>query len=95
MDAVGVGEGPEFQRDQRAAWLLEDGTTYEELRGVLFRGHVELVEDHAELLEIANVIFDRNAQSNRPDPAERIAAGGRLGMVFHPTQVTSWDHRKL
>jgi general stress protein 26 len=88
-------KGRNLKRDQRAAWLLEDGTAYEELRGVLFRGHVELVEDRAGLLEIANAIFDRNFRANRPDPAERIAAGGRLGMVFHPMSVASWDHRKL
>jgi nitroimidazol reductase NimA-like FMN-containing flavoprotein (pyridoxamine 5'-phosphate oxidase superfamily) len=87
-------KGQNLMRDQRAAWLLEDGTTYEEIRGVLFRGQVELVEDPAGLLEIANAIFDRNFRANRPDPAARIAAGGRLGLIFHPTSVASWDHRK-
>jgi nitroimidazol reductase NimA-like FMN-containing flavoprotein (pyridoxamine 5'-phosphate oxidase superfamily) len=88
-------KGKNLKRDQRAAWLLEDGATYEELRGVLFRGHVELVEDAGALLDIANAIFERNFRSNRPDPAERIAAGGRLGMIFRPSSVASWDHRKL
>jgi nitroimidazol reductase NimA-like FMN-containing flavoprotein (pyridoxamine 5'-phosphate oxidase superfamily) len=85
-----------LRRDRRAACLVEDGTTYAELRGVSIDAEVELVEDLDGLRTVGRALMARNyPPDEQPDVEPLIAGGARVGVVFHPTRVSSWDHRKL
>jgi PPOX class probable F420-dependent enzyme len=91
-----------LRRLPEATVLVEDGDSYEKLRGVSFEADVELVEDTAEVTRMGITLMQRyaGAQPGDPVPAELNAfiagqAPKRVGLVFRPTKVVSWDHTKL
>ena len=87
-----------LERDPRATLLTEAGTTYQELRGVSLECDAELVRDPAQVLDIGVALATRYSGAS-PTPDLRAAltpqAAKRVGVRFHPTRVSSWDHRKL
>ena len=85
-------------RDPRATLLTEAGTAYQELRGVSLECDAELVRDPAQVLDIGVALAARyGGVSPTPDLRATLArqAAKRVGIHFHPTRVSSWDHRKL
>ncbi|MGI9602153.1 MAG: pyridoxamine 5'-phosphate oxidase family protein [Acidimicrobiales bacterium] len=87
-----------LERDNRITVLLEDGTTYETLRGVMIRGHAELITDKAAVHPLALAVMTRN----QPDiPAEMLSeaaehmAAKRTAVVVKADKIVSWDHHKL
>ncbi|GGS20259.1 pyridoxamine 5'-phosphate oxidase family protein [Actinokineospora fastidiosa] len=88
-----------LRRDPRATVLVEAGESYEELRGVSMECDVALVEDEAGVVRIGSALLHRYSGSEEAATAAaqfvRAQAAKRVGLVFTPTRVTSWDHRKL
>jgi PPOX class probable F420-dependent enzyme len=87
-----------LERDPRATLLTEAGTAYEELRGASLECDTELVRDPGEVLDIGVALAARY-RGLSPTPELRAAlapqAAKRVGIRFHLTRVSSWDHRKL
>ena len=89
-----------WQRDPKAALLVESGATYAELRGVVIYARTEIVLD-AEAVQ--DVLVTISARGRELDAAERAAlrrtvapnAAKRVGLKFHPEKYVSWDHSKL
>ena len=86
-----------LERDPRATLLTEAGTTYQELRGVSLECDAELVRDPDQVLDIGVALAVRHGARPGPDLRAGLApqAAKRVGIRFHPTRVSSWDHRKL
>ena len=86
-----------LERDPRATLLTETGTTYQELRGVSMECDAELVRDPELVLDIGVALAVRPGGAPGPDLRAALApqAAKRVGIRFHPTRVSSWDHRKL
>jgi PPOX class probable F420-dependent enzyme len=86
-----------LERDPRATLLTEAGTTYQELRGVSLECHAELVRDPGQVLDLGVALAVRHGGRPGPDLRAGLAAQAakRVGIRFHPTRVSSWDHRKL
>ena len=87
-------------RDPRATLLTEAeaGTAYHELRGVSLECDAELVHDPGQVLDIGVALAARyGGVAPTPDLRATLArpAAKRVGIHFHPTRVSSWDHRKL
>ena len=85
-------------RDPRIAVLVEDGTTYDELRGVSINGRAELVDDPAQVERYAAHILRRNNPEVPEDmvpQAARMMARKRTVVIVRPERIASWDHRKL
>jgi len=86
------------QRDPRITVLVEDGDTYEELRGVEIVGKASVLEDPADVMEIARDVVRRYIGVDKPEDVDSIAAAmanKRFGIVIEPERVVSWDHNKL
>jgi PPOX class probable F420-dependent enzyme len=87
-----------LERDPRATLLAEAGATYEELRGASLECDAELVRDPGQVLDIGVALAARY-RGLPPTPGLRAAlaaqAAKRVGIRFHPTRVSTWDHRKL
>lgn len=89
-----------LQRLPQATVLIESGETYEQLRGVSMECDVAFVEDTTETAEIGTALAMRYA-GIEGEPPEELAAGvsyqapKRIGLVFTPTKIVSWDHTKL
>src|SRR5919107_1573539 len=87
-----------LERDPRATLLVEAGTAYQELRGVSMECDAELVRDPGQVLDIGVALAARyGGASPASDVRAALApqAAKRVGVRFHPTRVSSWDHRKL
>jgi nitroimidazol reductase NimA-like FMN-containing flavoprotein (pyridoxamine 5'-phosphate oxidase superfamily) len=91
-----------IERDPRVSLLVEDGTVYSELRGVVIYGKAELVRDHEQIFQMLARIGVKNAggAGNAPEPgalrkALMATVPKRTGVRIRRDQVISWDHRKL
>jgi hypothetical protein len=89
-----------LRRDPRLTCLIEEGDTYEELRGLELVGRAEIVEEPDRIFEIGVTLIER--QSGRP--FERTPEGialvenlvrKRVGVKINIEKIVSWDHRKL
>jgi hypothetical protein len=89
-----------LQRDDRITVLLEDGETYETLRGVMIKGRAVLRgQDNPDgVREVARAVMRRN-QPEIPEEffeeASEVWAAKRTAVLIRPEKVVSWDHTKL
>jgi PPOX class probable F420-dependent enzyme len=87
-----------LERDARATLLVEDGVQYQELRGVMLECDVELERDPERVAAYGLRLFRRYGGGElAPGVREAVEkqAPKRVGMLFKPTRVVSWDHGKL
>lgn len=86
-----------LERDPRATLQVEDGVRYQELRGAMLECDVELERDPERVAAHGLELFSRY-EGGDPDAirsAVEQQAPKRVGLVFRPTRVATWDHRKL
>lgn len=84
----------------QATVLAESGETYEELRGVSMETDVEIIDDTERTLAIGTDLMRRYTFDGAEIPEEaidalRAQATKRVGLVFTPTKIVTWDHSKL
>jgi hypothetical protein len=92
-----------LERLPQATLQIEDGERYDELRGVSLECDVEVIRDPAEIAAIGLALMIRyelpgTKPADVPAEVREIVdrqATKRVGLVFRPTHVASWDHRKL
>ena len=91
-----------IERDPRVSLLVESGTVYAELRGVVMYGKAELVRDKEQVLDILARVSAKSAggAGNAPNPealrsALMATVPKRTGIRIRPERVVSWDHGKL
>ena len=95
-----------FERDPRAALLVESGLLYSELKSVLAYADAEIIND-VELVVRSIAAIERltrsamdaqgDLQENPDDLMQKIRASAakRLAIRFKPHKFISWDHAKL
>jgi len=89
------------ERDARCAFMVEEGTTYANLRGILVRGEARLVEDVDDVYAIGVRLYERytlpatDLAVQGPEVEIRRQAGKRKGIVLTLERVASWNHAKL
>jgi PPOX class probable F420-dependent enzyme len=82
-----------IRRNPKVALMMESGNAYAELRGVLVRGHCEIIEG----ADAVRAIFAAMAEArgaSRPSGAGD-SAPKRVVLKVIPEKITSWDHSKL
>jgi PPOX class probable F420-dependent enzyme len=86
-----------IDRNPRVALLVESGVTYETLKGVLIRGHAEVVRDVEACTRVLTRVHEKMTGSLQPgiDEAMKAQARKRVVIKVTPERVSSWDHRKL
>jgi PPOX class probable F420-dependent enzyme len=91
-----------LERDPRVSLLVESGTVYNELRGVVIYGKAELVREQEGVLDILAKVTAKSAggAGDAPDPgtlrkALMATVPKRTGIRIRPDKIVSWDHRKL
>jgi len=86
-----------IERNPKVALLAEEGTTYDTLKGVLIRGHAQLIRD----LDVCAAVLGRvhrkmtGAMPPGIEEALRAQASKRVVIRVAPERVSSWDHTKL
>jgi nitroimidazol reductase NimA-like FMN-containing flavoprotein (pyridoxamine 5'-phosphate oxidase superfamily) len=81
-----------LQADPRATGTIDDGVTYDELRGVLVQGSVEWAAGDPRLDVVKEAWSDKYMGGN-PVPYDRWK--DRVWFRLAPKRITSWDFRKI
>lgn len=86
-----------LRRDPRFTCMVEDGETYETLRGVELVGHAEISDDPNQLWEVGVSLFERYYGPVTPETEEfvKVMLNKRVAVKLHVDKVVSWDHSKL
>jgi PPOX class probable F420-dependent enzyme len=85
-----------LERDPRATLQVEAGEMYQELRGVMMECDVAIERDPQEVANFGRALFARfGATGPEVDKMIERQAPKRVGLMFTPTRIVSWDHRKL
>ena len=86
-----------LRRDPRLTCMIEDGETYDTLRGVSFDGRGVIVEDPDVLWRIGVNVWERYTGRFTEDakPMIETMLRKRIAVRLEVDRVRSWDHRKL
>ncbi len=86
-----------IQRVPRGSALIEDGTSYNELRGVYMRGRFEIRDDQdlCYRIGVKSALKYMNTDEETAGPFVRHQVRKRVALIFHPEKVSSWDHRRM
>ncbi|RRO20773.1 PPOX class F420-dependent oxidoreductase [Saccharopolyspora rhizosphaerae] len=86
-----------IRRDPRVTVLVEDGLTYETLRGVSLEGRAEVVEDREALWAVGVDIWERyhGPCTDEVAPLVEHMLHKRVAVRLDVERTRSWDHRKL
>jgi PPOX class probable F420-dependent enzyme len=84
-------------RNPTITCMVEDGTAYEELRGVEVVGTAEIVDDPERMFELGISVFERNQGTYTEEmrPFVEIMLNKRVVVKVKVDRIVSWDHRKL
>lgn len=84
-------------RDSRATVLVEDGLTYDTLRGVSLEGTAHIVDDPDALWKVGVSVWERynGPYSEEVKPLVEFMLLKRVAVRFDVERSRSWDHRKL
>ena len=86
-----------LERDDRITCMVEDGDTYDQLRGISLVGRGTVLRDEDSRMKIAESLFER--YTGPVNEAARIAlrkrGEKRVVVQIVVEKVISWDHRKL
>lgn len=86
-----------LKRDNRITLMVEDGHTYDSLRGVSIEGHATLSEDPEEIWDVGVQIWERynGPYSEDLKPLVELMLHKRIVVRVKTDRVRSWDHSKL
>jgi PPOX class probable F420-dependent enzyme len=86
-----------LRRNPTITVMIDDGQTYDTLRGVSMEGRGEIVDDPEMLLRLGIGVWERYTgpctDEMRPFVDQMLK--NRIAVRVVPTRVRSWDHRKL
>ena len=86
-----------LRRDPRLTVMLEDGETYDGLRGVSMEGRGIIVDDPDKLWEVGVSVWERytGPYTEEVKPLVELMLTKRIAVRFDVERVRSWDHAKL
>ncbi|QXC61120.1 PPOX class F420-dependent oxidoreductase [Aquihabitans sp. G128] len=84
-------------RDPRVTVMIEDGFTYDKLRGVSIEGQGVIVEDPDELWKVGVSVWERYSgeYTEEVKPLVEFMLHKRVAVRIDVDRIRSWDHRKL
>jgi len=90
-----------LRRDPRVALLVESGLEYTELKGVVFYGQAEVIDDTEQVIDTLLAAAGNPAADADADQQAQIREGMRKNaskrvlIRVKPDRIVSWDHAKL
>lgn len=86
-----------IRRDPRVTVLIEDGLTYDTLRGVSMEGRAAIVEEPGALWAVGVNVWERyyGPYSEEVKPMVKSMLNKRVAVRVDVDRTRSWDHRKL
>ena len=86
-----------LRRNPTITCMVEDGETYDQLRGVELVGRAEIVEEPERLWSLGVSVWERynGPYSEEARPLVEMMLNKRVVVRLDVDRVVSWDHRKL
>jgi PPOX class probable F420-dependent enzyme len=86
-----------LRRDDRLSVMIEDGHTYDTLRGVSFEGRGVIVDDPDALFAVGISVWERytGPYTEEMRPFVEMMLNKRVAVRVEVDRVRSWDHRKM
>ena len=86
-----------LRRTPKVSFLIEDGMTYDSLRGVAFEGVAEIHDDPDIIFKVGVSVWERYNGPYTDDlkPAVDRMMNKRVAVRINTNRVRSWDHTKL
>lgn len=86
-----------LRRDPTVTVMVEDGQTYDTLRGVAIEGRAEIVDDPDAVLRVGINVWERYTGPYSDDmrPYVDQMMKNRIAVRVVASRIRSWDHRKL
>lgn len=87
-----------LRRNPKITCMLESGTAYTQLKGVVIEGEAEIISDNVETAKIMGLVghkYSGAPLSDAPSEGQLRAASKRVVVRINPVDVYSWDHAKL
>ena len=86
-----------LKRDDRITVSIEDGLTYDTLRGVALEGHATVVDDPDALWAVGVSVWERytGPYTEEMRPFVELMLNKRVALRVDVDRVRSWDHNKL
>lgn len=86
-----------LRRDNRITCMIEDGLTYDSLRGVALEGTAEIVEDPDALWAVGVSVWERynGPYTEEVRPLVEFMLHKRVAVRLDVERTRSWDHHKL
>ena len=86
-----------LRRDPTITVMIEDGQTYNTLRGVSIDGRAEIVDDPETNLRVGISVWERytGPYTEEMRPFVDQMMNNRISVRVVPGRMRSWDHRKL
>jgi PPOX class probable F420-dependent enzyme len=84
-----------IQRNPKVGLMVEAGNNYAELRGVMVRGHCEIIEGADAVRSVFAAMAEARGTTYQRPSAAADSATKRVVLKIVPEKVTSWDHSKL
>ena len=86
-----------LQRNDKLTVMIDDGLTYDTLRGVSIDGRGVIVDDPDQLWEVGVNVFERytGPYTEEMKPFVEIMLAKRVAVRLEVDRIRSWDHRKL
>lgn len=86
-----------IRRNPRVSFMIEDGMTYDSLRGVSFEGIAEIHDDPDTIFAVGVSVWERynGPYTEELKPAVDMMMNKRVAVRIAANRVRSWDHRKL
>jgi PPOX class probable F420-dependent enzyme len=86
-----------LRRNDRLSVMIEDGLTYDQLRGVALEGCGIVIEDPDEIWRMGVNVFERYNGPYNEDmkPHVEMMLQKRVAVKLEIERIRTWDHRKL
>ncbi len=86
-----------LQRDDRITCMIEDGNTYDTLRGVSIEGRGVIVDDPDALWKVGVDVWERytGPYTEEVKPFVEFMLNKRVAVRVDVERIRSWDHKKL
>jgi PPOX class probable F420-dependent enzyme len=83
-----------IRRNPKVGLMVEAGSSYNELRGVMVRGRCEIIEGPEAVQGVFAVMAEQRGGRAQASGAAQ-SAPKRVVLKVIPEKIVSWDHRKL
>lgn len=83
------------RRNPKVGVMIEAGKNYGDFRGLMIRGHCEIIEDPAQVAATIQTLQENQDGKNETPREAILSAPKRVILKIMPEKVASWDHTKL